>query len=163
MRINNQIKLPFVRLILDGKQIGIVKTEDAIRLASERGEDLVEVDPQNKPPVCRVMDYGKFLYEQKKRKSKQKPLERKEIRLSPVIAEHDVETKIGHIRKFLEKGLPVRVNVEYKKRQIVHPESGKKILENVIKALEDISKVESRPKFEGKNLFVNLVPNANLH
>lgn len=157
MRINSQIKSPFVRLILDKPQI--LKTEEAIKIASQRGEDLVEVDPQAKPPVCRILDYGKFLYNQNKKKVKQKNIERKEIRFSPVIAKHDLDTKINHIREFLKKNIPVRVSVEYKKRQMLHQELGKEILENVIKSLADISKVENRPKLEGKTFFVNLSPN----
>lgn len=159
MRVNNQIKVPFVRLILDKPQI--FKIDEAIRIAQQKGEDLVEVDPQAKPPVCRIMDYGKFLYNQNKKKTKQKQVEKKEIKFSPVIAKHDIETKINHIREFLVKNIPVRISVEYKKRQILHQELGKRIIEDVIKSLADISKVEGHPKLEGKTFFVNLVPHAN--
>lgn len=146
---------------MDGKQVGIVPTSDARQVAHERNLDLVEVAPKERPPVCQIMDYSKWKYQQSKktREKRQKGVERKEIRLSPVIELHDIETKAASIRKFLEHGKHVRVSIEFRKgRQLAHPEQGKSVMSQVLALVSDVGQVESNPRMEGRILSANLVP-----
>ena len=161
--MNSQIKARVVRLIgEDGKQIGIVARDEALRLAVEKGLDLVEVSPQSKPPVCRILDYGKYRYEQSKRakeaKKHQHTITIKEIKMRPVIEDHDYEFKLNHIRRFLEHGDRVRVVMTYRGREITHQELGTRIMERVLRDTEDVGKAEHELKQEGRNMVVTLVP-----
>jgi translation initiation factor IF-3 len=133
--------------------LGIIATVDALRLSGDAGLDLVEVSPNDRPPVCRIMDYGKFKYEQKKRltqkSTKQHQIQVKEIRLRPKTGNHDIEFKIKRAKKFLEQKDKVKVNVIFRGRENAHHERGRKILEGVMEMLEDISKVEKPAGMEG--------------
>ncbi|UCE08664.1 MAG: translation initiation factor IF-3 [bacterium] len=162
VRVNEQIKSPRVRVIgTDGNQIGIVKIAEANRLAMEAGLDLVEIVPTADPPVCKIIDYGKYKYELSKKekiqKKKQHVIHVKEIRLSPKIEQHDIDFKIKHARKFIEQGDKVRFNILFKGRQIAHKEFGDQLIEKVIEELSDIAKVESEPRIEGRNMVTVLI------
>jgi translation initiation factor IF-3 len=151
-----------VRLVDDNGAVLIIPIEEARRSADERGLDLVEVAPDADPPVCRLMDFGKFKYEQNKKARdavrKHHVQKVKEIRLTPKTEEHDVETKIRHSRDFILHGDKVMVNMFFKGREIVHQEFGRTTMEKFIKALEDITKVEKPPKLEGHRLSLTLMP-----
>ncbi len=140
----------------------IVPIEDARKLAEERGYDLVEVSPDADPPVCKVMDFGKFKYEQSKKtresEKKHHVQKTKEIRLTPKTETHDVETKIRHAREFIANGDKVMVNMFFKGREIVHQEFGRQTMDRFIKALEDLTKVEKPPRLEGHRLSLTLMP-----
>ena len=158
------IDVPNVRLIgVDGEQIGIVERDRALDLASEAGYDLVEVSPNSSPPVCKIMDYGKYCYEiskkEKQTKKKQHVIHVKEIRMRPKIEAHDFEFKMRHARKFLEAGNRVKVTVLFKGREIAHKEFGEKIIERVIEELDDIAKVEREAQFEGRTITIYFVKN----
>jgi len=158
------IDVPNVRLIgADGEQIGIVERGRALNLATEAGYDLVEVSPNSSPPVCKIMDYGKYCYEISKKekltKKKQHVIHVKEIRMRPKIETHDFEFKMRHARKFLEAGNRVKVTVLFKGREIAHKEFGEQIIEKVIEELEDIAKVEREAQFEGRTLTIYFVKN----
>lgn len=162
-RINYRIKAPKVRLIgEDGKQYGIVDRNKALDIAREKNLDLVEIVPNASPPVCRLMDFKRFLYEQKKKqkelRKKQRQSEQKEIRFTPEISEHDYKFKKKHIENFLKEGHRVKVTVMFKGREIVHKERGYRILERLTKELVDIGKAERAPKLEGKRLSVTFIP-----
>lgn len=155
--INEQIKDKEVRVIgEDGEQLGIMSAKEALALAEEAGVDLVKIAPTAKPPVCKIVDYGKFKYEQarkeKEAKKKQKTIEVKEIRMSPNIDTNDLNTKISAARKFLEKGDRVKVTIRFRGRELAHMNDNKYILEDFAKALEDISVVEKPAKVEGRTL-----------
>src|SRR5262245_738996 len=151
------IRIRQVRLIDDeGNQLGIVETLDAKRIAAEKGLDLVEVSPDARPPVCKIMDYGKFKYLQKKKehesKRKQHTVQLKEIRLRPKIGEHDVEYKIRKAREFLQDGDKVQLNMIFKGREMAHIEVGRDVMNDFVKGLEDIAKIERPAKLEGKRM-----------
>lgn len=158
LRVNHQIRIPYVRLIVDGKQMGVVKVEEAKKLSVQMGLDLVEIAPNERPPVCKIMDFGKFKYEQQKKQNKPKTDTWKEIRLSPVIQENDIDTKIGHLRRFLEKGNHVKVLLKYRGRQMAHVDEGKAVMERVLSSVGGLGKIESHPKLEGKNLVAVVSP-----
>ncbi len=163
LRVNEAIRSREVQVIgPDGKNLGIMRTIEAIQLARNMGLDLVEVSPSSNPPVAKIMDYGKYLYEQKKKmkeaKKNQKAVETKEIQLSPTIDKHDLEVKIRKAKELLEDGNKVRFRLIFKGRQIVHPEIAKNVLENVMNALLDISDVEQAPKDEGRFIIMVLRP-----
>lgn len=163
LRVNEAIRAREVQVIgPDGKNLGIMRTIEAIQLARSMGLDLVEVSPNSNPPVAKIMDYGKYLYEQKKKmkeaKKNQKAVETKEIQLSPNIDKHDLEVKIKKARELLEDGNKVRFRLIFKGRQIVHPEIAKNVLESVINALSDIADVEQSPKDEGRFIIMVLRP-----
>lgn len=160
-RINEQIRVPEVRLVdADGTQAGIVPTEEAQIKAEEQELDLVEVAPKANPPVCKIMDYGKYLYEQSRKeresRKKQHVIHMKEIRLRPKIEQHDFEFKVKNTRKFIERGDKVKITVFFRGREIVHQEFGAQVLERLIEAVEDIAKIETPMKKEGRNLIVYL-------
>lgn len=164
-RVNESIRAREVQVIgPDGKSLGIMRTIKAIELAKSMGLDLVEVSPNSNPPVAKIMDYGKFIYEQKKKlkemKKHQKSMEVKEIQLSPVIDKHDLEVKIRKAREFLEDGHKVRFRLIFRGRQIVHPEIAKDVLEKVINDLSEISDVEQFPKDEGRFIIMLLRPKS---
>lgn len=140
--------------------MGVVPTSSALELARSQSLDLVLVAPQNNPPVCHIVDYGKYTYEVKKKKRQNKSghMDWKEIRLSPGIDQHDMETKIKQLRGFLEKGKGVRVIMRYKNRQLAHVDAGRKVLDTVVEAVEDVGKTDKRPVFESRRLVVQIVP-----
>ena len=153
-----------MRLIgVDGKQIGIVSIQEALRRAEEEGLDLVEVAPNANPPVCRIMDYGKYKYEQKKKqrqaKKKQAQVQIKEIKLRPKIEEHDFQFKLKHIKRFLtEDKARVKVMIWFRGREVVHKDLGKALLDRIIEEVKDIAKVDKPPQMEGRNMVMFLVP-----
>ena len=150
-----------MRLIApDGEQIGVVSTKEALQKAEGFGLDLVEVAPNSKPPVCRIMDFGKYKYEQSKKekisKKKQHVITVKEIRLRPRTDEHDLETKLRHSRKFLEQRNKVKITILFKGREMAYQDFGTELMQRIIKSLEDISKVEAEPKMEGRRMVMVL-------
>ena len=152
-----------VRVIgADGEQLGILQRNEAIALAKEAGMDLVEVASTSEPPVCRIMDYGKFKYEQQKKKQeakkRQSVVQIKEIKVRPKTDDHDYETKLRHIRRFLEDGDRCKVTVFFRGREIVHKDRGISILERVVQDLADVAKVDQEPRAEGRTLQMLLVP-----
>lgn len=163
LRINERIRVREVRLIdEEGHQAGIVQTRDALQQAKDNGLDLIEVSPNAAPPVCRIMDYGKFKYEQAKREKdahkKSKQQELCLIRLRPNIDDHDVLVKIKHAREFLEDGDKVRIFVMFRSREYTHPEFGRNLLLRFIEALSDIANVEKMVGMEGKQMTTVLAP-----
>jgi translation initiation factor IF-3 len=162
-RINEQIRVKQVRLIDEnGGQVGVVNTEDARKMALERAVDLVEVAPEANPPVCKLLNFGKFKYQLKKKshqaKRKQHKQQLKELRLRPITEEHDLMTKVKHAREFLSNGDKVLFNMVFKGREVVHRDIGFTILNRFIKELEDICKVEKGVSTEGPRLTLTLMP-----
>jgi translation initiation factor IF-3 len=162
-RVNSQIRISPVRVIdEDGEQLGILEVNEARNLAEERGLDLVEVAPNARPPVCKIMDYGKYKYEQAKKekeaKKKQHTVQVKEMKFRPKIDDHDYEFKVAHVREFLEKGDKAKLTIMFRGREMMHQEFGLAILERVIEDLEDIAVVEQEPKTEGRNMTMVLAP-----
>ncbi|MCX2726091.1 translation initiation factor IF-3 [Thermomicrobium sp. 4228-Ro] len=163
MRVNERIRVPEVRVIDEtGKNLGIFRTEEALRLARERGLDLVEVQPNAHPPVCRIMDYGKYRYEESRReresRKRQKTIEVKEIRLRPRIDTHDLETKVRQMQQFLADGAKVKVSVLFRGREIVYQELGERVLQRVLDSLGSKAIVEQAPHLEGRTLVMVLAP-----
>ncbi|MFP4623403.1 MAG: translation initiation factor IF-3 [Gemmatimonadota bacterium] len=163
VRVNRQIRISPVRVIGDdGEQMGIMPVEEALEAAEERGLDLVEVAPNSRPPVVRIMDYGKYKYEQARKarqaKKKQHSVQLKEVKFRPGIEAHDLEFKLRHARRFLEEGNKVKATMMFRGRQMAHPELGREVLEEVAAELDDVSKVESRPTLEGRNMTMVLAP-----
>ena len=163
VRRNELIHAREVRVIgAEGEQLGILQRNEAIAMAREIGCDLVEVSSNATPPVCRIMDYGKFKYEQQKKKQdakkRQAVVQVKEIKVRPKTDEHDYETKLKHIRSFLEDGDRGKVTVFFRGREIVHKDRGIEILERIVKDLEDVGKVEQEPRAEGRTLQMLVVP-----
>jgi translation initiation factor IF-3 len=138
----------------NGQQLGIITREQALTAARQAGLDLVEVAPMERPPVCRIMDFGKFKYEQKKKASKQKThrIVTKEIRVHPKTGDHDVMVKVNHAREFLQHKDKVLLKVEFRGREIAHIEQGRAVMDMMLKALEDVAKIEKPPGMEGKRL-----------
>ena len=154
-RVNRQIRIPEVRLIDEkGAQIGVVTTAEAMRLAEAAKLDLVEVSPMAKPPVCRILDFGKFKYAQRKKEkgTHAKASQLKELRVRPAIDKHDLEYRLEAGRKFLEQGHKVQVVCIFRGRQMAHPEHGYNVMKHVAEALGDLSKVEMAPKLMGKRM-----------
>lgn len=167
MRINHQIRISPVRLIgPEGDQLGIIPTDEALQRARDHGLDLVEVSPTSRPPVCRILDYGKFKYELSKKdrlaKKKQHSYQLKEMRYRPKIDEHDYQFKTKHVREFLETGNKVKVFVMFRGREMAHTEFGRKVLDRVTLDLQEIALVESPPKQEGRNMSMILGPKPEL-
>ena len=159
VRRNEQIRARDVRVIgAEGEQIGILPRMEAIALAKEAGMDLVEVAATADPPVCRIMDFGKFKYEQQEAKKNQSVVQIKEIKVRPKTDDHDYETKLRHIRRFLTDGDRCKVTVFFRGREIVHKDRGQAILERVIEDTKDIGKVEQEPSAEGRTLQMLLMP-----
>ena len=155
--INEQIRDREVRLIgADGEQLGIVSSREAQKIADEAGLDLVKIAPNAKPPVCKVIDYGKYRYEQARKekdaKKKQKTVELKEIRLSPNIDTNDLNTKMNAAKKFLAKGNKVKITLRFRGREMAHMNSSKHILDDIAKELEEVAVVEKAPKVEGRSV-----------
>lgn len=146
----------------DGNQIGIVPTKEALATAADFGLDLVEVSPNAKPPVCKIMDYGRYKYEQTKKqheaKKKQTTFQLKEIKVRPKTGEHDLQTKLGHIRKFLERKDKVKVTCMFRGREIALSGRGRELLGQIATEVEDLAIVEQMPKFEGRTIMMVLAP-----
>ena len=163
VRVNRQIRISPLRVIAaDGSQLGIMDVETALAAALEQGLDLVEVAATARPPVVRIMDYGKFKFEQAKQariaKKKQHVIQLKEVKYRPGIEDHDFETKTRHARKFLLEGNKVKVTLMFRGRQIAHPELGRLVVDRVSTELADVAKIESDAKIEGKSMTMILTP-----
>ena len=162
-RLNQSIKTSEVRLIgVEGENLGVVKIDDALEIAKEADLDLVEVTPNAKPPVCKVMNYGKFRFEQNKKaqqaKKKQKQQQVKEIKLRPSTEENDYQTKLTNIRRFISDGDKAKITIRFRGRELAHKELGMKQVERIEKDLEDIAEVEQSPKFEGRQIVMVIAP-----
>jgi translation initiation factor IF-3 len=165
VNINEQIRTPQVRLIgVDGSQLGIVSLADALARASEEKLDLVEVAPKASPPVCRIMDYGKYKYQQSKKtqeaKKKQAVTQVKEVKIRPKTEEHDYQFKLRHIKRFLSEKNKAKVTIMFRGREITYSELGLKVLERIVVDTEDLGVVEQQPKLEGRNMVMVLTPRS---
>lgn len=161
--MNNQIRVPEIRCIDEnGEQLGVIPTRKALVLAHEAGLDLVEIAATSKPPVCRIMDHGKFKYEQDKKKKEAKKNQTKtklkEVKFHVNVGEHDYQTKLRHARDFLEAGNRVKLSLMFRGRENAHRELGFELMQRVIKDLADISTVEQAPRLMGRNIFMMLIP-----
>jgi translation initiation factor IF-3 len=162
-RINERIRVPEVRLIDEtGQQIGIVPTREALRVAQEKDLDLVEVAPDAKPPVCRILDYSKYKYEQvqkqKAARKHQQQINVREIKFRPKIAQHDYDTKKGHVMRFLKARDKVKVTIMFRGREMAHPERGEMILNRLAEELAELAVIEQRPQQDGRNMTMMLAP-----
>ena len=162
-RLNADIKVPRVRLVdADGTQVGIVPLAQALRRAREQELDLVEVAPQADPPVCRIMDYGKYKYEQQKKaneaRKRQKVIEIKEIKMRPTIDDHDYDVKMRAMKRFFEEGDKVKVTLRFRGREMAHQDLGMQLLLKVKEQTEAVAKVESQPRSEGRQMVMVLAP-----
>lgn len=163
VRINEQIKVPEIRLIgADGAQVGVMPVKEALAMAAEANLDLVEVAPQANPPVCRIMDYGKYKYQQSKKQQearrRQTIIQVKEIKVRPKIEEHDMAFKMKNARRFLGEGDKVKISVIFRGREIAHTDRGFRLLAQISETLGDIATVEQHPKLEGRNLSMIVTP-----
>ncbi|WP_071842001.1 MULTISPECIES: translation initiation factor IF-3 [unclassified Pelosinus] len=163
LRINEEIRAREVRLTsATNEPLGIVQLRDALQMAAEQHLDLVEVAPTAKPPVCRIMDFGKFKYEQQKRdketKKKQKVVTVKEVKLRPNIEDHDFDVKFKNAQRFLEDGDKVKVTIMFRGRELSHPELGKKVLDKMASQIKDLANIERAARLEGKNMIMILAP-----
>jgi translation initiation factor IF-3 len=162
-RINERIRVPEVRLIDEnGQQVGIMRTQEALRQAQDRDLDLVEVAPDAKPPVCRILDYSKYKYEQNQKqkaaRKHQQQINVREIKFRPKIAQHDYDTKKGHVERFLKGRDKVKVTIMFRGREMAHPERGEMILNRLAEDLGDLAVVEQRPQQDGRNMTMMLAP-----
>ena len=162
-RVNDDITARLVRLVgADGEMMGVFKLDDALREADRSGLDLVEVSPNAEPPVCKILDYGRFKYEAQKKKNearkKQKVIEVKEIKLRPAIDQHDYDVKMKSVRKFLDEGDKVKVTLRFRGREMAHQELGAKVLARVREETEEVAKVEAMPKLEGRQMVMVIAP-----
>ena len=167
-RINAQIRALEVRLIgEDGSQVGVISTRDALARAQEVGLDLVEVSPDAKPPVCKLIDYGKYKYQMSKKaqeaKKKQVVVEVKEVNLTPNTDKHDLETKQNHIKRWAAEKHRVKVFVKFRGREMSHQELGYRVLNELIRGVEELVAPEAPPRMEGRRLVVSLVPRSDKH
>ena len=162
LRINHRIRVPEIRVIFEEEQLGIMPTHEALRLAEEKGLDLVEISPRAFPPVCRIMDYGKYKYEEAKKKQqarkKASTVETKEIKFRPKTEEHDMDFKVKHVRRFLEAGNKVRLAVVFRGREITHPQTGMAVLNRVVERCGDLATVEATPNMEGRRMIMVIAP-----
>jgi translation initiation factor IF-3 len=163
VRVNEQIRISPVRLIQDdGEQIGIVSIDEARERAKDRGMDLVEVAAEARPPVVKMMDYGKFKYEAaraaREARKKQHTIKVKEVKFRPGIEDHDYDFKVGHVRRFLDEGNKVKLTMMFRGRQITHPELGLEVLQKVTEDLKDVAKVESNANMEGRAMSMIVAP-----
>ncbi len=163
IRINHRIRVPEVRVVAeDGSNLGVLSTEDALKRAREKGLDLVEVNPKSMPPVCKILDFGKYKYEEKKKqreaKRKQTVVEIKEIKLRPKTDDHDLNVKVRAARKFIEGGNKVKVTCRFRGREITHPEIAHRQLTFILENLDDIAHVEQSPAMEGRTMALTVAP-----
>ncbi|MCZ6606461.1 MAG: translation initiation factor IF-3, partial [Alphaproteobacteria bacterium] len=162
-RVNKLIIAPTIRLVdLDGEMVGVLSAEEGLQMAIDAGLDLVEVSPNADPPVCKILDYGKFKYEQQKKRNearkKQKIIEVKEIKMRPGIDEHDYQVKMRSMRRFLGDGDKVKVTIRFRGREMAHQELGMKVLDRVCDDLDELIKVEMVPQIEGRLMTMVLAP-----
>ena len=162
-RSNNRISSPDVQVIgSDGENLGVINTNEAISMAKNQGLDLIEIAPNANPPVCKIMDMGKYKYDAQKKanlaKKKQKIISLKEIKMRPVTETHDYEFKVKNAKKFISKGDKVKFTVKFKGREMQHTELGKELMDKIIEETKDIAKVESKPKFEGRQMVMIIQP-----
>ncbi len=162
-RVNREIDVRSIRLVgADGEMIGVVTLREGLTMAEEAGLDLVEVSPNADPPVCKILDFGKFKYEDQKKKNaarkKQKVIEVKEIKLRPNIDDHDYDVKMRGMKKFLEEGDKVKVTLRFRGRELAHQDLGMRVLEKVKDDLEELGKVEQIPKMEGRQMVMVIAP-----
>jgi translation initiation factor IF-3 len=163
IRVNHRIRVPEVRVVLDdGTMLGVMPTQEALRKAESRNLDLVEVNPKSNPPVCKILDYGRYKYEEKKRasqaKKKQTVVELKEIKLRPKTDDHDLNVKLRAARRFIESGNKVKCTCRFRGREITHPERAKMQLDWLIEHVTDIANVEQRPQMEGRTMSLIIAP-----
>lgn len=163
IRVNHRIRVPEVRVVAeDGSNLGVLSTEQALRRAQEVGLDLVEVNPKASPPVCKILDFGKYKYEEKKKqreaKKKQTVVEVKEIKIRPKTDDHDLEVKVRAIRKFIESGNKVKVTCRFRGREIMHPQRAQMQLDYILSKIEDLANVEQRPAMEARTLALVVAP-----
>jgi translation initiation factor IF-3 len=163
IRVNHRIRVPEVRVVADdGSNLGVLPTNEALRRAQERGLDLVEVNPKANPPVCKILDFGKYKYEEKKKqrdaKRKQTVVEVKEIKIRPKTDDHDIDVKVRAIRKFIEQGNKVKVTCRFRGREIMHPQRAEMQLQLIVSKCEDMVNVEQRPTMEARTMAVLLAP-----
>ncbi len=163
--INWNIKAPEVRVIdSDGKQVGILSLKSAMKIAEEKGLDLVEVAPNSQPPVCRIMNYGKYKYQQSKRvqeaRKHQTVILVKEVKVRPRTEDHDFQFKLRHVKRFLEEGNKVKISMLFRGREIAHPEFGKEMLNRFIEGVKDLMVIEQAPRLEGRNMVMILAPKS---
>lgn len=166
MMVNDGIRAKELRVITgEGEQLGVMSKAQAMKIAEESNMDLVLVSPNAQPPVARIMDYGKYRFEQQKReresRKNQKVVTIKEVRLSPTIDDNDFQTKLRNGRKFLEKGDKVKISIRFKGRAITHKEIGQRVLEKYADETADIASIESRPKMDGRSMFLMLAPKGD--
>ena len=163
MNINNTIRATEIRVIgADGEALGVIPTSKALEMAQQQLLDLVEVSPTAVPPVCRIMDYGKFKYQQSKKlqeaKKKQVHVEVKDIKLRPKTDDHDLMFKIKHVRRFLEEGNKAKVTLVFRGREITHMDIGRAVIERFAAELQDVAVIESQPRVDGRNMFMIVAP-----
>jgi len=163
--VNRRIRVPRV-LVIDeqGNKLGEFLTEDAVKLAEDRGLDLIEVAPNSRPPVCRIQDYGKLKYERKKRaaqaRKNQVQVQIKEVKLRPKTDDHDIAVKVRHARRFLEEGNKVKVTIRFRGRELAHRDIGSQQCLRIAKECEDLSTIEAHPRMDGRQMFMIIAPNA---
>ena len=164
-RVNEDITVPEVRFInADGDNVGVVKTEEALEQAYAAGLDLVEISPNSDPPVAKILDYGKFRYQEQKKaaenRKKQKVIDVKEIKMRPGIEDHDYQVKVRNMRRFFEDGDKVKVTLRFRGREMAHQDLGMKVLDRVREEMEEIAKVEQAPKLEGRQMTMVMAPKS---
>jgi translation initiation factor IF-3 len=164
--VNHRIRVPEVRVVYEDEQLGILSRDDALRAAQEKGLDLVEIAARSNPPVCRIMDYGRFKYEQSKKQKAAKKhsssIEVKEVKFRPKTDSHDLDFKVRHVVRFLEEGNKCRLVVIFRGREVTHPETGVAVLDKVIARTSEIAQVDMRPTLEGKRMTMILGPKAGV-
>lgn len=163
IRVNHRIRVPEVRVVLDdGTMLGVMSTQEALRKAEERNLDLVEINPKSNPPVCKILDYGKYKYEEKKRaseaKKKQTVVELKEVKLRPKTDDHDLQVKLRAARRFLISGNKVKFTVRFRGREITHPERARMQLDWIMENINDLANLEQRPTMEGRTMSLIIAP-----
>src|SRR6185295_18166266 len=166
-RTNRRIRAREVRVVGPaGEQLGVLTIEAALEQANQFGMDVVEVNPMAKPPVCKIMDYGRFKYEEKKRaseaKKKQVVVHLKEVKMRPKTEEHDYEFKVRNVKRFLEEGNKARITIMFRGREITHKELGQALLDDVVKDVKDVGIIEQPPRMEGRQMFMILAPNPKV-
>ncbi|MCL5236224.1 MAG: translation initiation factor IF-3 [Nitrospirae bacterium] len=161
IRVNEEIRTREVRLIGDaGEQLGVVPIQEALRISRERGYDLVEVAPNAAPPVCRVMDFGKYKYQMSKKHTSRKTADLKEVKIRPQITDHDLQLKVKNIRRFLDEGDKAKVTMYFRGREIIRPEIGMKVFERLTELLTGKYSVEQRPRLEGNHITMVITPSS---
>ena len=166
-RVNDRIRVPEIRVIgADGKMLGVMNTDEARRMARDLDLDLVEVNPKASPPVCKIMDYGRFKYEEKKKQAdarkRQTQIALKEIKLRPKTDDHDLDFKTKHVRRFLEEGNKVKITVRFRGREITHPETAERQIDAIVSAVEDLGTVETSARLEGRTMTAILAPRVKV-